>query len=202
MKKAVSDMNTSSFPHQNAFLIYRPKSHNKEEEVFYNQEASEILSRSLQSSGKKELSHAVICSLCAQWKGLFEGQENTAETEKGDRNACVIDTLKSDRRLYCIKGLKLSNNNANKETIINRFIFILERMQTDKINLPLIARSFSLNKREQDIVRLLIKESGNKEIAQVLGLSLNTIKSYLKILMHKLGVTSRAGIITCLLTKK
>jgi len=192
-------MNTSSFPHQNAFLIYRPISHNKEEEVFYNQEASEILSRSLQSSGKKELSHSVICSLCAQWKGLFE--ETTAETEKGDRNACVIDTLKSDRRLYCIKGLRLSNHHPNQEAIGNRYIFVMERMNTEDINLPLILRHFKLNKREQDIVRLLIQERGNKEIAQVLGLSLNTIKSYLKILMRKLGVTSRAGIITCLLTK-
>ena len=48
---------------------------------------------------------------------------------------------------------------------------------------------------------MLIEEKGNKEIAQALGLSLNTIKSYLKIIMRKLGVSSRAGVISCLLRK-
>lgn len=200
MKKAVPESNNPFSPIQNAFLIYRPKSHNKDEEVFYNQEASQILSRSLQSSVGKKLSHAGLCSLCAQWKGLLE--ENNAEAEKENTNAYVLDTLKSDRRLYCIKGLRLSNHQPNQEAIGNRFIFFMERMNTDDINLPLISRHFNLNKREQDIVQLLIKEKGNQEISQVLGLSLNTIKSYLKILMRKLGVTSRAGIISCLLTKK
>jgi DNA-binding CsgD family transcriptional regulator len=98
--------------------------------------------------------------------------------------------------------LKLSNNHHTQETLNNRYIFILERMQTGGINLSLISRHFQLNKREQEIVELLIKERGNQEIADALGLSLNTIKSYLRILMRKLGVSSRAGIITCLLTKR
>jgi len=110
-----------------------------------------------------------------------------------------LDTLKSDRRLYGIKGLRLSNHDSSQE---NRFLFILERIQAERLNLSLISRQCKLNQREQDIVRLLIEEKGNKEIAEVLGLSLNTIKSYLKILMRKLGVSSRAGVITCLLMKK
>jgi len=110
-----------------------------------------------------------------------------------------LDTLKSDRRLYGIKGLRLSNDHSSRE---NRFLFMLERIQAEMINLSLISRQHKLNQREQDIVRLLIEEKGNKEIAEVLGLSTNTIKSYLKILMRKLGVSSRAGIITCLLMKK
>jgi DNA-binding CsgD family transcriptional regulator len=98
--------------------------------------------------------------------------------------------------------MRLSNHQPNQEATGNRFIFFMERMKTDDINLSLISRHFQLNKREQEIVELLIKERGNQEIADALGLSLNTIKSYLRILMRKLGVSSRAGIITCLLTKR
>jgi DNA-binding NarL/FixJ family response regulator len=197
MKKAVPKSNECFYPLQNAFLIYRPKSSNKNDGVFYNQEASQILSRSLQSTGKNKFSHAELCSLCSQWKQLLE--ENMTKTEEKNMSAYFLDTLKSDRRLYGIKGLRLSNHHSSIE---NQFLFIMERIQAESINLSLISRQCKLNQREQDIVRLLIEDKGNKEIAQVLGLSLNTIKSYLKILMRKLGVSSRAGVITCLLMKK
>jgi DNA-binding CsgD family transcriptional regulator len=200
VKKAVPYVENSFFPLQNAFLIYRPKSRHKEEEVFYNQEAFQILSRSLLPSEKKELLHPQLCSLCSQWKRLLD--DGTARIEEKNTSFRILDTLKSDRRLYRIKGLKLSNNHHTQETLNNRYIFILERMHNGGINLSLISRQLKLNKREEDIVRLLIKEKGNQEIAQILGLSLNTIKSYLRILMRKLGVSSRAGIITCLLTKR
>lgn len=121
------------------------------------------------------------------------------KTEEENMPDFFLDTLKSDRRLYGIRGLRLSNDHSSRE---DRFLFILERIQAEMINLSLISRRHKLNQREQDIVRLLIEEKGNKEIAQVLGLSLNTIKSYLKILMRKLDVSSRAGVITCLLMKK
>ena len=56
--------------------------------------------------------------------------------------------------------------------------------------------------REQEIVRLLLTGGGNKEIAHRLRLSENTIKGYMKLLMRKLGVNNRAGIIAALLMEK
>ncbi|MEW6608379.1 MAG: LuxR C-terminal-related transcriptional regulator [bacterium] len=199
MKNVVTDINDPCFIHQNAFLIYRPKSNKKCEEVFYNHEALQILSRAIQSFGEKKQFHDGLLFLCGQWKRMIN--KGLTKTEQGNTPVYILDTLKSDRRFYLVKGLSLSNHKSSQEED-NRFIFILERMNVDKLNLSLISRQFSLNQREQDIVRLLIEERGNKEIAQILGLSLNTIKSYLKILMRKLSVTSRAGIIACLLTKK
>jgi DNA-binding CsgD family transcriptional regulator len=70
------------------------------------------------------------------------------------------------------------------------------------VELSFISRKPKFNQREQDIVRLLLEEKGNKEIAEALGLGQSTIKSYLKILMRKSGVSNRAGILTCLLMKQ
>jgi len=81
-------------------------------------------------------------------------------------------------------------------------MFLLERIHPDSINLPLLLRELKLNQREQEIVRLLLEDRSNKEIAYALGLSLNTVKAYMKLLMRKLGVNTRAGVISYLLTKR
>jgi DNA-binding NarL/FixJ family response regulator len=75
-------------------------------------------------------------------------------------------------------------------------------MKPDMLNIPMIVREWKLSKREQDLVQLLFSDLSNKEIANHLGLSLNTVKSYMKFLMRKLNVTSRAGIISRLLMKE
>jgi DNA-binding CsgD family transcriptional regulator len=72
-------------------------------------------------------------------------------------------------------------------------------MTTERMNLSMIFRNLNLNKREQEIVRLLLAGSVNKEIADSLGLSLNTIKGYMKLLTRKLGVNNRSGIIAAIL---
>jgi hypothetical protein len=41
----------------------------------------------------------------------------------------------------------------------------------------------------------------NKEIAHLLGLSLNSVKGYMKLLMRKLGVGSRTGIVASFLER-
>jgi LuxR family maltose regulon positive regulatory protein/serine/threonine-protein kinase PknK len=48
-----------------------------------------------------------------------------------------------------------------------------------------------LNGREIDILRLLARGLANKEIARTLGLTINTVKWYLKSIYVKLGVTRR-----------
>jgi DNA-binding CsgD family transcriptional regulator len=50
----------------------------------------------------------------------------------------------------------------------------------------------SLNARERDIARLVAKGSSNREIAQQLLLSANTVKKYLKVIFSRLEVSSRA----------
>jgi DNA-binding CsgD family transcriptional regulator len=70
------------------------------------------------------------------------------------------------------------------------------------MNLSMIFRKLKLAPREQEIVRLLLGGSSNKEIAGSLGISLNTVKGYMKLLSRKLGVSSRAEIIALVLAAK
>jgi DNA-binding CsgD family transcriptional regulator len=52
-----------------------------------------------------------------------------------------------------------------------------------------------LTPREQETVRLLANGFTNKEIAARMGVSVNTVKAFLRSVMLKLGVTTRAGIV-------
>lgn len=55
-------------------------------------------------------------------------------------------------------------------------------------------KNIQLSVREINIIQLLVNEKSTKEIAENLGLSEHTIKSYRKTIMNKLGVTKSIGI--------
>lgn len=199
MLKIASYTSDASFSLSHAFLIYRPYTDNLNENIFYNNEILQILTFTIQNQKRKAFSSAQLCSLCSKWSTLLEN--NASQLRDGNETVHIIDTLESGRRFYNIKGLILSNDHTPEQIMEKRYLFILERMNSNSENIPFIARKFKLNKREQEIFHLLMEERSNKEIAQILSLSPNTIKCYIKILMRKLGVSSRAGIITSLLTK-
>lgn len=51
-----------------------------------------------------------------------------------------------------------------------------------------------LTEREQDVARLVSSGRSNKEIAETLGISLNTVKTHLKHIVTKLDVRDRVGV--------
>jgi DNA-binding NarL/FixJ family response regulator len=52
-----------------------------------------------------------------------------------------------------------------------------------------------LTPREQETVALLATGLTNKEISARMGVSVNTVKAFLRSVMLKLGVTTRAGVV-------
>lgn len=54
-----------------------------------------------------------------------------------------------------------------------------------------LAASIHLSKRETEVLDLLAEGLRNKEIADRLGLSVETVRDYLKHIYAKLGVSSR-----------
>jgi DNA-binding NarL/FixJ family response regulator len=58
-------------------------------------------------------------------------------------------------------------------------------------------RAPELSEREMDVLRLIVKGASNREIADTLDLSENTVRSYLTHIMQKLNVDNRVQIATC-----
>lgn len=186
-----------------AYISYCPETKVSEEEIYYNQETECIFSPPSSKEGTNPFSD--ISSLCSKWKGLLDRRQDELKTsgEGGNpKEVLIIDTLQSWQRRYTVMGVILSNHPSNSKKQGGQYLFILNRFSPDNVNLPWICRQWGLNKREQEIVRLLIADCSNKEIAQKLGLKLNTVKGYMKLLMRRLGVNSRTGIVATVLTKK
>ncbi len=192
-------------PFLTAFIIYRPKTKTSDTSVFYNEEAWHILSLSelpKKKNGKPSLPD--ISPICSKWKELFDKKldEQKAAYKEGPSGGYLIDIFQSHRRQYTVRGMILANDPSHLQIHEIQYLFILERMSHDNKNLSRIFRQWGLNPREREIVQLLLVDRSNKEIAKDLGLSLNTVKGYMKLLTRKLGTSTRTGIIAILLTEK
>lgn len=194
--------NKLTAPPHYAFIFYRPATPTSPEQVFYNEEACSILSMFAASQNIKTDIPPYIAALCLKWKKILERSPGEIPFSGGpnDEGTRHIAMLESHRRKYVVKGITLSGNPALKEE--KQYLFIMERASPESANLSMVFRQYKLNNREQEIVRLLLLGNSNKEIAWDLGLSENTVKGYMKLLMGKLGVNNRAGIIAVLLVGK
>ncbi|MGI6330657.1 MAG: response regulator transcription factor [Zhaonellaceae bacterium] len=54
----------------------------------------------------------------------------------------------------------------------------------------------TLTEREQEVLNLITNGMSNKEIADKLGLTINTVKGYIKNVYAKLGVNRRVQVVT------
>jgi DNA-binding CsgD family transcriptional regulator len=184
-----------------AFILYTPPSSKNGERIFFNHEALQILSLVQPVMTKDNLDPKFLSHLCSNWTRLIKKQLVDENIEKKDFESkpFYLDTITSYRRKYVVKGVILWSYNGQKSN--RSYIFILQRFVPEDINLLKIFCKYQLSPREQEIVKLLLQGEGNKQIAYSLELSSNTIKSYMKLLMRKMGVNSRAGIMAVILTE-
>jgi DNA-binding CsgD family transcriptional regulator len=202
MKKSSLKTRVRKFPVCDAFIFYSPKTEGEGEQVYYNNEACRIVSMKVLPPSKGMDPFPDFPCLCAQWKGLVDKRitEQIGSGGGKELGAGFIDLYQSWRRKYILRGTVLLGCPPKSESQDSRYLFILERISQGMPNLGIIFRRWNLSHREQDIVRLLFEDRSNKEIADTLHLSINTVKAYLKLLMRKLGVVSRAGMISLLLS--
>jgi DNA-binding CsgD family transcriptional regulator len=185
--------------HPVAFIFYRQKTNSAEESLYYSKEALNIISFTLNRRKNSKASSSDIISLCLKWRKLLEEKLKKSKSEaKSDPVTDFIDVFQSHKRTYGVRGMIMSCDEGGK----GQYVFLLERICNGNINLQKALRQWKLSPREQEIVQLLIDDRCNKEIAKALNLSINTVKGYMKLLMLKLGVSSRAGVIGRLLSGK
>lgn len=175
-----------------AYVIYRPNIKEEKNRIFFSEEARSVFSPPAPEGEKVSIPD--ISTLCKKWKKSLDQMEEAGEV-KGH-----IDILQSWRRRYTVRGVRLIRKVPHSRKEEENYLFIIERLNPNNLNISELLKKWNLNRREEEIVRLIIEDYGNKEIAYRLGISINTVKGYLKLLMRKLGVHTRAGLISTILT--
>ncbi|MCX8030969.1 MAG: LuxR C-terminal-related transcriptional regulator [Thermodesulfovibrionales bacterium] len=201
MSNKVINLHQSLKECSNAFIIFSPFDVNKNETIYYTEEAYKIIiAYKAKKITDQKIHPSVITSVCLKWHKEIE--KKLLKNIKKSSNLSMpinIDLIQSYRRKYLVKALLLFNYNFDKNP--KSCLFILERVSTINVNLIKLIREYRLTKREQDILHFLIEGFSNKQIAYELKLSLNTIKTYVKILMNKFNVCSRASIVAEIIKK-
>jgi len=85
---------------------------------------------------------------------------------------------------------------AGSCSLVDHFIGGGRRCYVAVRNAPKIARSKALSRREAEVITYIASGTGTRAVAYALGVDLATVRGYLRTAMAKLGIRSRAELIS------
>jgi DNA-binding CsgD family transcriptional regulator len=106
-----------------------------------------------------------------------------------------VRECKAGRRTYTCRAFHIDCNSVNDLQTPISFAILLERHGSNAAALSDLARQFELTARECETVALLLEGLTSKEIANRMQISPNTVKAFLRLVMVKMDVSTRSGIV-------
>jgi DNA-binding CsgD family transcriptional regulator len=104
----------------------------------------------------------------------------------------VTEFRSGRRRYFCRAFLVDSSAQASGQPSI---VILLERGPSGLIALSQVSEQFNFTQRENEVLEYLLQGMGSKDIAKRMNVSPNTVKAFLRLIMIKMGVSSRSAII-------
>lgn len=154
--------------------------------VSFNAEAIQILSYPEKPANLTRphafLSRKIRSNLIS---GQFSGQSS------------FVNEFRSGRRHYFCRVF-LADSTANDRSQPSIAV-LLERVPSDLTSLARVAQQFHLTPREREALECLLQNLTSKEIAKRMNVSPNTVKVFLRLIMTKMGVSSRSAIVVKIL---
>lgn len=99
----------------------------------------------------------------------------------------------SGRRRYLCRAFALTHNSKDPTKLTTALV--IERVISKNAQVAEIAAHFHLTVREQQTVGFLAEGLSSKEIAERMNISPNTVKTFMRLIMTKMSVPTRSGII-------
>jgi DNA-binding CsgD family transcriptional regulator len=103
----------------------------------------------------------------------------------------TISKFISGKRRYICTGHSLDMPGMSQGTTA----ILLERMSSPEVTLYGICEKYNLTAREREVMGHLLQGLTSKEIAQKMNISPATVKGFFRLVMTKMGVSTRAGLI-------
>jgi DNA-binding CsgD family transcriptional regulator len=115
----------------------------------------------------------------------------------------VANEFRSAKRTYLCRSFPLGNlehrpaahPKNGQISSAGLLVLLLERINSEAITIAEVSRHFGLTDREQETVKFLLEGLTSKEIAQRMKISPNTVKAFIRLVMVKMDVSTRSGII-------
>lgn len=147
--------------------------------LYYNREAMAVLTYS--RKGKKE-----------SVEDLLLNELQMILPCRGDAT-CDVSEFASGRRRYVCRLFALNASTGRRASGLTAVL--LEREIARGASFSKVTERFRLTVREQEMVGLLTLGLTSKEIALRMNISPNTVKTFFRLVMTKMGVSTRAGIV-------
>jgi DNA-binding CsgD family transcriptional regulator len=105
-----------------------------------------------------------------------------------------VKEFTSGKRRYFCKSSPVECD--GQQSVQPAFVVLLERgTASNQSALAEISAEFGLTQRESKTVEFLLQGHTSKEIANRMGISANTVKAFLRLVMVKMRVSTRSGIV-------
>lgn len=117
------------------------------------------------------------------------------------RKPADVSSVKTHFRMgkseyVCRAYLVEPNNGSMAQPVV---ALHLEKISSTNDTISEVAAKYNLTDREQEVLRGISLGLANKELAERMNISPNTVKAFLRLIMIKMGVTTRAGIVANIL---
>jgi DNA-binding CsgD family transcriptional regulator len=157
--------------------------------IFVNRVAAEILSYPEMPEAYKKLDAFLAKKIHST---LFSVQ-NSSEP------SLVTEFLSGKRRYQCraYRVDAVGNGGAQGSVAV-----LFNRFSAATLSIGQVSERFHLTTREQEVLRHLLVGRTTKEIATGMEISPHTVKAFLRMIMVKMGVSTRSGIVGKAFTTK
>jgi DNA-binding CsgD family transcriptional regulator len=103
-----------------------------------------------------------------------------------------VTEFRSGRRRYFCRAFLVDSQ--AKVPARPSIAVLLERGPSGLVPFPEVSQHFNLTQREREALECLLQGLSSKEIANRMSISPNTVKAFLRLIMTKMGVSSRSEV--------
>lgn len=151
--------------------------------IVVNRTAAEVLSFPQKPETTKRFDDLLVAKI----------RSSLLSRQREDPDCPVVTEFKSGRRRYSCRSFRVDPGPRGSAHIT--IAILLERGASEAVSIVQAAEKYHLTTREQGVLRFLLEGLTSKEIAERMEISPNTVKAFLRLIMIKMGVSTRSGII-------
>jgi DNA-binding CsgD family transcriptional regulator len=123
---------------------------------------------------------------------------STLLSQRPSNGSALVQRFQSGRRTYSCRAFHV-NSMANGHSQASLAV-LLERGSTRSASPVQLSERFHLTAREREVAQFLLQGLTSKEIGTRMQISPNTVKAFLRLIMVKMGCSTRSGIVGKALT--